>query len=258
MGLIVRDCRIMSQIGHSGDDKARYDSAAVLPFREEARKLKNEDRFSEELREAELALSGRDPVMRELIARYGPCQIRPHSRYFETLVGSIVSQQLSTRAADTIFRRFRALYSAGRFPAATTILETPAETLRGVGLSFQKISYIRDLAERHARGALKLRRLASLPDDEVIAILTEVRGIGHWTAQMFLIFSLGRLDVYPVGDLGIRKAIRDRFDLTDLPTVAEMHEIAEANRWAPWRSVVSWYLWRSLDNKQPSPDAVTV
>lgn len=214
--------------------------------------MKNIDQFSEELRKAERTLSRRDPVMRELIAGYGQCEIRPHTRYFETLVRSIVSQQLSTRAADTIFRRFRTLYPAGRFPAAASILVTPDEGLRGVGLSFQKISYIRDLAERSVRGKLKLSRLATLPDDEVIGILTEVKGIGDWTAQMFLIFSLGRLDVFPVGDLGIRKAIRDRFELEDLPAAHEMHEIAEANRWAPWRSVVSWYLWRSLDNKQPS------
>ncbi len=219
---------------------------------EEELELKNIDQFSEQLRLAERTLSRRDPVMRELIARYGQCEIRPHTRYFETLVSSIVSQQLSTRAADTIFRRFRALYPAGRFPAAATILATPDEGLRGVGLSFQKISYIRDLAERSVRGELKLSRLATLPDDEVIGILTEVKGIGDWTAQMFLIFSLGRLDVFPVGDLGIRKAIRDLFELVELPAAHEMHEIAEANRWAPWRSVVSWYLWRSLDNKQPS------
>ncbi|MEY4168293.1 MAG: hypothetical protein RIR52_2117 [Acidobacteriota bacterium] len=207
-----------------------------------------EESFLAEMGRAERTLARRDPVLRGLIDRYGPCTLRPHSRHFETLVNSIVSQQLSTRAAATIFARFRALYPGRRFPSATAILETPDESLRGVGLSFQKIGYIRDLAEKVGQGGLRPARLTDLDDAEVIRVLTGVKGIGVWTAQMFLIFSLGRLDVLPVGDLGIRKAIRDRFGLAALPEAGEIEALAGERRWAPWRSVASWYLWRSLEN----------
>jgi DNA-3-methyladenine glycosylase II len=186
--------------------------------------------------------------MRRLVGHYGPCAIRPHQRYFETLVKSIVSQQLSTRAAETIFTRFRQLYPGSRIPKAELLLSSTDEELRGVGLSFQKIGYIRDLAARVAEGRLRLSQLPRLSDDEVIAALTEVKGIGVWTAQMFLIFSLARLDVFPVGDLGVRKAIQQQFELPALPGPAEMEELAATRRWAPWRSVASWYLWRSLEN----------
>jgi len=207
-----------------------------------------EELFLKQLRQAEGSLARRDAVMRRLVGHYGPCAIRPHSRYFETLVKSIVSQQLSTRAAETIFTRFGQLYPGGRIPKAELLLSSTDEELRGVGLSFQKIGYIRDLAARVAAGRLRLSQLPRLSDDEVIAALTEVKGIGVWTAQMFLIFSLARLDVFPVGDLGVRKAIQQQFELPALPGPAEMEELAATRRWAPWRSVASWYLWRSLEN----------
>jgi len=210
--------------------------------------VEKEEEFVAELSRAERGLARRDEVMRGLVRRYGPCTIRPHQRYFETLVRAIVSQQLSTRAAETIFTRFRGLYPAGRFPKAESILRSTDDELRGVGLSFQKIGYIRDLADRVEEGQLKLRQLPRLNDDEVVSVLTEVKGIGVWTAQMFLIFSLARLDVFPVGDLGVRKAIQQQFDLPALPGPAEMEELAVTRRWAPWRSVASWYLWRSLEN----------
>lgn len=204
--------------------------------------------FLATLGRAERTLARRDEVLRGLIRRYGPCTIRPRTSHFETLLNAIVSQQLSTRAAATIFARFQALDPAG-FPNPAAILATTDERLREVGLSFQKISYIRDLAARVGRGDLPLDRLAALPDDEVVRELTAVKGIGVWTAQMFLIFSLGRLDVFPVGDLGIRKAIRDCFGFADIPSAVTMEELAVTRRWAPWRSVASWYLWRSLENK---------
>ena len=207
-----------------------------------------EELFLKQLRQAEGSLARRDAVMRRLVGHYGPCAIRPHSRYFETLVKSIVSQQLSTRAAETIFTRFGQLYPGGRIPKAELLLSSTDEELRGVGLSFQKIGYIRDLAARVPAGRLRLSQLPRLSDDEVIAALTEVKGIGVWTAQMFLIFSLARLDVFPVGDLGVRKAIQQQFELPALPGPAEMEELAATRRWAPWRSVASWYLWRSLEN----------
>jgi len=205
--------------------------------------------FAEELKKAERALSRRDPKMRELIKGYGPCPVRPHTRYFQTLVGSIISQQLSTKAADTIHGRFVALYSPARFPKAAQIIETPDEHLRGTGISFQKIGYIKDLATKTEDGTLKLSRLARMSDDEVIEMLTRVKGIGVWTVHMFLIFSLARLNVLPVGDLGIRRAIQLRYGFDELPNAEQMEHIANENGWRPYCSIASWYLWRSLENK---------
>ena len=208
-----------------------------------------EDFFVEELKKAERALSRRDPKMRELIKRYNPCLVRPHTRYFQTLVGSIISQQLSTKAADTIHGRFVGLYAPARFPKAAQIIETPDEHLRGTGISFQKIRYIKDLAAKTEDGTLKLSRLARMTDEEIIEMLTSVKGIGVWTVHMFLIFSLARMDVLPVGDLGVRRAIQLRYGFDQLPNPQEMERIADENGWRPYRSIASWYLWRSLENK---------
>lgn len=205
--------------------------------------------FLAELEKAERILSRRDAKMRELIKRYGPCGVRPHTRYFQTLVGSIISQQLSTKAADTIHGRFVGLYAPARFPKAAHIIETPDEHLRSVGISFQKISYIKDLAAKTEDGTLKLSRFSRMSDDEIIEMLTSVKGIGVWTAHMFLIFSLARMDVFPVGDLGVRRAIQLRYGFDQLPNAVEMERIADENGWRPYRSIASWYLWRSLENK---------
>ncbi|MEP7337762.1 MAG: DNA-3-methyladenine glycosylase [Acidobacteriota bacterium] len=205
--------------------------------------------FLAEMKKAERILSRRDQKMRELIKRYSPCNVRPHTRYFQTLVGSIISQQLSTKAADTIHGRFVALYSPARFPKAAQIIETPDERLRGTGISFQKIGYIKDLAAKTEDGTLKLSRFSRMSDDEIIEMLTSVKGIGVWTAHMFLIFSLARMDVFPVGDLGVRRAIQLRYGFDQLPNPEEMERIADENGWRPYRSIASWYLWRSLENK---------
>lgn len=205
--------------------------------------------FSESLRKAEKHLARRDAVLRQFIKRHGSCRLQKHTRYFETLVNSIVSQQLSTKAADTIFQRFRALYAPARFPKPDQIVSTPDETLRSVGLSSQKLSYIKDLAAKVEAKQVHLRRISTMSDDKIIAELTQVKGIGVWTVHMFLIFSLGRLNVLPVGDLGIRMAIQRSYGFSELPKPAEIEAIAEQNKWQPYCSVASWYLWRSLENK---------
>ena len=205
--------------------------------------------FVTELEKAERLLARRDPLLRPIIKQYAPCHLRPHTRYFETMVGSIVSQQLSTKAADTIFRRFKALYAPARFPKPEQIAATPNEDLRGVGLSSQKAGYIKDLAAKTHDGTIKFHHLSKLEDDAVIEMLTQVKGIGVWTVHMFLIFSLGRLNVLPVGDLGIRNAIQRLYGFEKAPLAAEMEALAEARGWRPYCSVASWYLWRSLQNK---------
>ena len=205
--------------------------------------------FAESLRTAEKHLSRRDPVLRQFIKKHGECRLQMHTRYFETLVNSIVSQQLSTKAAETIFQRFVALYAPAKFPKPAQIAATPDETLRSVGLSGQKLSYIKDLAAKVDVGTVHLKRITQMSDDEITAELTQVKGIGVWTVHMFLIFSLGRLNVLPIGDLGIKMAIQRAYGLTELPKPVEIEVIAEQNQWQPYCSVASWYLWRSLENK---------
>jgi DNA-3-methyladenine glycosylase II len=201
------------------------------------------------MEKAERSLSRRDQTLRSVIKRHGPCRIRPHNRYFEILVEAVISQQLSTKAADTICNRFKALYSPDRFPAPERILGTPNEKLRATGLSNGKVSFIKDLAAKTQEGALKFNRMAKMSNDEVIAMLTQVKGIGVWTAHMFLIFSLGRMDVLPVGDLGIRRAIERLYEFDHLPTAEEIEKIAEDRGWRPYCSIVSWFLWRSWEEK---------
>ncbi len=203
----------------------------------------------EHLRAAEKHISRRDPFLRGVIKRAGRCSIRPHRGYYEILVRSIISQQLSGKAAQTIMDRFCAVHAPAKFPTPDQILATPNETLRATGLSNGKVSYVKDLAARVADGSLKLNRMSRMTDEDVIEMLTQVKGIGEWTAHMFLMFSLFRLDVLPVGDLGVRNAIQRHYGFGQAPTADEMHAIAEANGWRPYRSVAAWYLWRSLEDE---------
>ena len=196
------------------------------------------------------ALRGSDPRMASLIERYGdPDGVyarrarRPADAY-GALVRAIVGQQLSTKAAVAIYGRLAALYGE-RTPTPRELVETDPETLRGVGLSRAKVTFLRDLAEHVEDGSLDLEHLSELPDEEVTAQLTQVKGLGPWTVDMFLIFHLGRPDVLPVGDLGIRKAVRVEYELEALPDPATIAKIAEP--WRPWRTLASLYLWRSLD-----------
>ena len=191
-----------------------------------------------------------DPVMGELMARSGPCTLEPGSTdAFLTLCQSIISQQLSSRAAGTIIERLQALFDCG-LPTPEGILALPDETLRALGLSRQKQASLKDLSLKTIEGSLQLGELAGLSDEEVTRQLTQVRGIGVWTAEMFLIFSLGRLDVFPVGDLGIRKAIQRLYGYKKLPAVVTMHR--HARKWAPYRTIGSWYLWHSYDGVPPT------
>ena len=198
------------------------------------------------MKEAIHHLRRSDPVLSGIIERVGEYGIRFRDPDFETLVKSIVSQQLSGRVASVIFGRLAG--AVGGKVTPETILKLRPSRMRRLGLSGQKTAYIRDLA-RHARdGTVIFHDLANLSDQEVIDRLTRVKGIGVWTVHMFLIFALQRHDVLPTGDLGIRNAIRKAYGLTELPTPAEMETMAE--RWRPYCSVASWYLWRSLE-----PDA---
>jgi len=187
-----------------------------------------------------------DPVMRDVIRRAGAFKLKPHRNRFRALVFSIVSQQISSRAAAAIRARLVEYIKPEQVSAQSIARLTPEE-LRSVGMSPQKTAYLLDLASRVARRELRLDRMARMTDEDVIEALIQVKGIGVWTAQMFLIFSLGRLDVFPHGDLGVRSAIRNLYGLDELPNKEVSHQIATP--WRPYASVASWYCWRSLEFK---------
>ena len=191
-------------------------------------------------------LMRRDPVLGAAIKKIGACGMADRQRkdHLSALVGSIVSQQLSTKAAATIFGRFLALFPDDHIPDAAAIAAHTDAVLRGVGLSGQKVSYLRDLSARIVDGRLNLDDLETLPDDAVIERLVAVRGFGRWTAEMFLMFRLHRPDVLPGGDLGIVVAIQRLYKLRKRPDAKRVLKIGEI--WRPYRSVASWYLWQSL------------
>lgn len=198
------------------------------------------------IRKAVAHLKKADPTMARLIADVGPCryEVKNFGTHFDALCRSIIYQQLSTKAAGTIHGRFLDLFP-NRQPTPDALLAIPEETLRGVGLSRQKLNYLRDLASRVHANALPLDHLDELPDQEIIEYLVQVKGIGVWTAQMFLMFRLGRLDVLPVLDLGIRNAIKKAYRVRGVPTPKRMQKLGAP--WKPYASVACWYLWRSLD-----------
>jgi len=195
---------------------------------------------------ARRVIAGRDPVLGDLMRRIGSCGLAgsQHTDPFVALVHAIISQQLSTKAAATIAARVDALL--GGAPTPTRMRGVPDADLRSAGLSGQKLRYLRDLCERIQERALRLDALDGMADEDVIEALTSVKGIGRWTAEMFLMFRLHRPDVLPVGDLGIVKAVKATYRLRALPTPERIHRLGEA--WRPYRSVACWYLWASLDN----------
>ncbi len=220
------------------------------------------------MRKAVLHLKKSDPVMRAIIERVGPCRMTFREPTFHSLARAIVYQQLNGKAALTIFNRFAALAGDPVIPAG--ILKLTPEQMRTVGLSKQKSSYLFDMADRAHRGELDFSRVLTMSEDEVVEHLTQVKGVGVWTAHMFLMFTLQRPNILPTGDFGIRMAMSKHYldksraksnanaaakksagktkscKIT-LPTPAQMEKIAEA--WAPYRSVACWYLWRSLDTE---------
>jgi DNA-3-methyladenine glycosylase II len=197
------------------------------------------------------ALAASDPVMAGLIERLGELTMehrrrgRPRGDAFATLVRAVVGQQLSAKAAFTIHGRLLELYE-GRHPSPRELLDTSEEDLRGVGLSGRKVEYLRSLAEHVLEGTLEVDRLDELSDEEAIAEIVAVRGFGEWSAQMFLMFFLERPDVLPTGDLGIRKAVQNEYDIDELPNPEELTRIAEP--WRPNRTLACIYLWESLAN----------
>lgn len=186
-----------------------------------------------------------DPVLRGIIERVGPCRMEFGPPEFHSLAEAIVYQQLNGKAAVTIFKRFAAL--AGEPLTPEGILKLSDEQLRSAGLSKQKSGYVKDLAAKTRDGLLDFTKLVEMPDEEVIKHLTQVKGVGVWTAQMFLMFTLKRPDVLPTGDYGVQAAMKKHYRKRKMPKPKEMEKIARA--WSPYRSIACWYLWKSLEVK---------
>jgi DNA-3-methyladenine glycosylase II len=200
-------------------------------------------------RDASTKLAALHPVMAELVDHFGPCRFgsKPAAtERFETLANAIVSQQLAGAAANTIWRRLQAGVGPSFTPAA--VCATPPDVLRAAGLSAAKAASIVDLAQKVESGALDLSKLGRLPDESVTSALTQVRGIGPWTADMFMIFALRRLDVWPTGDLGVRVGFGRAFSLPETPTAAQLAPLGDPFR--PYRSVLAWYCWRAVEMRQ--------
>lgn len=189
----------------------------------------------------------RDPVLKRVIRDIGPCTLQPVRREpYEALVRAIAHQQVHGRAAEAILGRFLALFPGHAFPSAEMVLATPAETMRACGFSAGKIAAIRDIAEKTVGGLVPTRRgCARLSDEVLIERLVAIRGVGRWTVEMLLIFTLGRPDVLPVDDFGVREGWRVAAGLDEQPKPKALAAIGEA--WGPWRSAAAWYLWRAAD-----------
>ncbi len=187
-----------------------------------------------------------DPILGELIDRVGTCRLYESQQQGDVLFSlsrSILYQQLSTKSATAIYQRFIQLYT--EFPTAEEILNTPDETLRGVGISRQKIAYLKDLAQKTLEGLPAIADLELLDDEAIIQTLTQVKGIGRWTVQMLLIFRLHRWDVLPVDDFGVRAGIRRTYQLEELPDKKTVERLGQ--NWKPYCTIASWYLWRSTE-----------
>jgi DNA-3-methyladenine glycosylase II len=197
--------------------------------------------------EAEKHLTAHDKKLAPVIATYGPCTIRPHQNYYQELVESIVSQQLSIKAGAAIIKRFIALFGE-TFPAPEAILGKTVEELRTAGLSGAKANYIRDLAQHVVDGKVKFDHLDALSNEEVITELVAVKGIGEWTAHMFMLFCMGRMDILAYGDLGVRNGVQRLYGLKQLPSREDLEAVAKKYHWHPYESVACWYIWHSLDN----------
>lgn len=186
----------------------------------------------------------KDPILLELVKKYpAPQFVDKSDQLYQSLIDSIIGQQLSIKAADTIFARFVKLFDPKPFPDPDDILTFETEILRSAGISYAKISYIKAIAQAFKDKQIDITKIKEMTDEEVIVELTKIKGVGRWTAEMTLIFTLNRPDVFSIGDLGIRRAIEKLYNITDR---TEM--IALAASWAPYRSTACWYLWRSLEN----------
>lgn len=195
-----------------------------------------------------IAHLSRDKVLRKIIAQVGPCTLRPRRDYFVKLVQSILSQQVSVAAAASMYRKLSGQFIGNKVTPADVVrflTESEDDLIRSCGLSRQKRAYVLDLAQRFHEGTIPSRRFSRMTDEQLIENLTQIKGIGRWTVEMLLIFALNRPDVWPVDDLGLQAAIQKAYDLPQRPKAKEI--ITFGDKWKPWRSIATWYLWRSKE-----------
>lgn len=209
--------------------------------------LKNS--FDKRLKNAVQHLKENDQKLRIIIEAVGRCTLKPQTDPFESIIDAVISQQLSMYAAQAIFNRFLDYFKPKKFPEPEDIIKADTEDLRKLGISYAKIRCLKDLCEKILSGEIHLNKIHELSDEEIVNELIKVKGIGRWTAHMFLIFSLGRLNVLPTEDLGIRKGIQKLYRLRNLPDEEKITKIARQNNWSPYCSIASWYIWRSLELK---------
>ncbi|MFA6597033.1 MAG: DNA-3-methyladenine glycosylase [Ignavibacteriaceae bacterium] len=198
-----------------------------------------------EIRNGITHLNDIDPVLRKIISQTRPCGIKRRRSYYPSLVQAIINQQLSIKAGESIYKKFSAHF--GKHVHPEDVAATSVEELRTFGLSNAKAIYVKDLSEKIISKQLSFKNISQRSNEEIISELTKVKGIGVWTAHMFLIFTLGRLDILPVGDLGIKNAIRKNYHLKELPDEAKVTELCKKKKWKPYQSIASWYLWMSLE-----------
>jgi DNA-3-methyladenine glycosylase II len=198
------------------------------------------------IKQAEAYLTKVDVKLGLLIARYSPCSILPHTNYYQELVESIISQQLSVASASSILKRFKNLFGH-TFPVPEQILALDIDKLRTAGLSRGKALYIQDLSRHVQEKKLNLSKLNTLSNREVVEQLTKVKGIGEWTAHMFLMFAMGRLNILAYGDLGIKNGIQKLYGFKTLPSVEDIKALSTKNQWAPYETVACWYIWKYLE-----------
>lgn len=188
----------------------------------------------------------KDPILKKLYKKYGPLTgIEDRSKYLmQQMIESIISQQLSIKAATTIYNRFLDLFKKSAFPTPDEILKIDTEKLRSAGMSYSKASYVKNIAKAFKEKQIVIEKIVKMSDEEVITELTKIKGVGRWTAEMILIFTLKREDVFSIGDAGLRRAIKNLYKLENEKDILKLTE-----KWKPKRSLASWYLWRSLENK---------
>jgi DNA-3-methyladenine glycosylase II len=201
---------------------------------------------SKEFRKGFDHIKRKDPKLGRVLEKHGIIEFNPQGEIFEALVESILSQQLASPAAESIIRKVRAIYPGGKLEAGA-MSKTPSRKLRSAGVSPQKLTYLKDLSTKVAKGKIDLEALREMEDEEILSILDEVRGIGPWTVHMLLIFTLGRTDVLPVDDLVVRRSVQRLYSMEEMPKKAEIEKLAE--NWRPYSTVASLYLWRHKDTE---------
>lgn len=209
--------------------------------------IKHTNSYNKELLKAIKHLKKNDKILAKVIERVGKCTLKPQNNSFQSIVDAIISQQLSMTAATAIFNRLVEYFRPKKFPSPEDILRTSEDDLRKIGISKAKITCLKDLSTKMINKEIHLDNFKDLSDEQIIKELTQVKGIGIWTAHMFLIFSLGRMNVLPTEDLGIRKGIQRLYKLKKLPDRNKIGQISEEKNWSPYNSIASWYIWRSLE-----------